>query len=73
MRADEPDDLAAYTDLTGDEIDRDALDFFRLTWDIKDIAEYLNVLRSPHDENEDTRTALEGITRPMSRRDEWLS
>ena len=32
MLADEPDDLAAYADLTGDEIDRDALDFFRLTW-----------------------------------------
>ena len=73
MLADEPDDLAAYAELTGAEIDRDALDFFRLTWDLKDIAEYLNVLRSPHDENEDTRTALERITRSMSRRDEWLS
>jgi spectinomycin phosphotransferase len=73
MLAGEPGDLAAYTDLTGEEIDRDALDFFRLTWDLKDIAEYLNVLRSPHDENEDSRTALEGITRSMSRRDEWLS
>ena len=72
MLADQPDDLGAYADLTGEEIDRNALDFFRLTWDLKDIAEYLNVLRSPHDENEDTLSALEGITRSMSR-DEWLS
>ena len=72
MLADEPDDLAAYGELTGEEVDRDALDFFRLTWDLKDLAEYLNVLRSPHDENEYTLSALEGITRSLARRDEWL-
>ena len=72
MLADEPDDLAAYRDLTGAEIDRDGVDFFRSTWDLKDVAEYLNVLRSPHEENEDTLSAFEGMTRSLVSRDEWL-
>jgi len=70
--ADEPDDIAAYADMTGHEIDHEALDFFRLTWDLNDVAEYLNVLRAPHVENEDTLDAYEGVTRCMPSRDEWL-
>ena len=30
------------------DFDREALDYFRLTWDLKDLAEYLKLLRSPH-------------------------
>ena len=71
--ADEPDDIAAYGDLTGHEVDHEAVDFFRLTWDLNDVAAYLNVLRSPHVENEDTLDAAEGVTRCMPSRDEWLS
>jgi spectinomycin phosphotransferase len=71
--ADEPGDIAAYADLTGHEVDHEAMDFFRLTWDLNDVAEYLNVLRSPHVENEDTLDAYEGVTRCMPSRDEWLS
>jgi spectinomycin phosphotransferase len=70
--ADEPDDIVAYADLTGHEVDHEAVDFFRLTWDLNDVAEYLNVLRSPHIENEDTLDAYEGVTRCMPSRDEWL-
>ena len=43
-----------YERASGRPLDDAALDFFRLTWDLKDIAEYLNVLRGPHRENEDT-------------------
>jgi spectinomycin phosphotransferase len=64
-------DLAIYTDATGRQIDRDAVDFFRLTWDLKDLAEYLNVLRSPHRESEDTLSAYEGLTDCLPSRDEW--
>jgi len=71
--ADEPDDIAAYADLTGHEVDHESVDFFRLTWDLNDVAEYLNVLRAPHVENEDTLDAYEGVTRCMPSRDEWLS
>jgi spectinomycin phosphotransferase len=44
----------AYAQATGRRIDAAALDYFRLMWGLKDLAEYLNVLRSPHEENEDT-------------------
>jgi spectinomycin phosphotransferase len=71
--ADEPDDIAAYADMTGAEIDHEAVDFFRLTWDLDDVAEYLNVLRSPHVENEDTLDAYEGVTGCTPSRDKWLS
>jgi spectinomycin phosphotransferase len=71
--AGESDDVAAYADLTGRQLDHEAMDFFRLAWDLADLAEYLTVLRSPHVENEDTLDAYEGVTRCMPSRDEWLA
>ena len=70
--ADEPGDIAAYTALTGDEVDAEAVAFFRLAWDLNDVAEYLSVLRSPHAENEDTLDAYAGVTRCMPSREQWL-
>ncbi len=70
--ADEPGDLAAYTDLAGREVDPEAVDFFRLAWDLNDVAEYVTLLRSPHVENEDTIGAYEGVTRCMPSRERWL-
>jgi len=70
--ADESDDIAAYADLAGRQIDQEAVDFFRLTWDLSDVAAYLDVLRSPHVENEDTLDAYEGVTRCTPSR-EWLA
>jgi len=70
--ADEADDIEAYADLTGHQIDREAVDFFRLAWDLDDVAEYLSVLRSPHTENEDTLDAYDGVTRCMPSRETWL-
>lgn len=64
-------DLAGYTDATGHQIDRDAVDFFRLTWDLRDLAECLNVLRSPHRESEDTLWAYEALTNCMPIREQW--
>ena len=66
-------DLAVYTDATGHHVDLDAVDFFRLTWDLKDLAEYLNVLRAPHLENEDTVRAYEGVTNCVTSRDQWAA
>ena len=43
-----------YVRATGTQLDEAALDFFRLAWDLSDLAEYLNVLRSPHQEDDDT-------------------
>lgn len=49
-----------------------ALDYFRLSWDLKDLAEYLNVLRAPHVENEDTLQWLGFVRRFPAIRDAWL-
>lgn len=65
------DDLAVYTDATGHRIDRDAVDFFRLTWDLKDVAECLDVLRAPHRESEDTVWAYQALTSCMPSREQW--
>jgi spectinomycin phosphotransferase len=62
-----------YTDATGHRLDDDAVSFFRLTWDLKDLAEYLNVLRSPHRETEDTERAYRGLTNCVSIRDRWAA
>jgi spectinomycin phosphotransferase len=62
-----------YTRATGTQLDHAALDFFRLTWDLKDLAEYLNVLRSPHLENDDTLQHYGALKRCGAIRDEWAS
>ncbi len=64
-------DLLAYTDATGHGIDQDALSFFRLAWDLNDVAEYLHELRSPHRESADTRAAYQGLTSCMPSRERW--
>ena len=57
----------SYADATGRRVDDVAADFFRLIWDLKDIAEYLNALRSPHGETEDTLKTYEGLRNSASR------
>jgi spectinomycin phosphotransferase len=72
MLVDDPaTDLTVYIDATGHQIDQAAVDFFSLIWDLKDLAEYLNVLRSPHRESEDTVRAYEGLTNCVTSRDRW--
>ena len=62
-----------YERATGTRLDDAALDFFRLTWDLKDLAEYLNVLRSPHQENDDTVRQLQALTRSAAIRESWTA
>ena len=61
------DEASLYTDATGRQVDDVAVDFFRVTWDLKDLAEWLNVLRSPHGETEDTLKTYEGLRALASR------
>ncbi len=68
---DAPDATAVYVDATGRRVDEDAVSYFRLTWDLKDLAERLNVLRSPHGRNDDTAWAYEWIANSTSIRDQW--
>jgi spectinomycin phosphotransferase len=60
-----------YARATGTQLEVAALDFFRLTWDLKDLAEYLTVVRSPHRENEDTVRAYQALTHCAAIREHW--
>jgi spectinomycin phosphotransferase len=67
--ADEAADI--YAGATGTRPDDAALDFFRLTWELKDLAEYVNALRLPHREDDDTTSAYRALTRCAAIRQEW--
>jgi spectinomycin phosphotransferase len=62
-----------YEHATGRRVDETAIDYFRLTWDLKDLAEYLNVLRAPHEENEDTVQMYGAVTRFPGVHEQWAS
>ena len=64
---DTPAEADSYAEATGRRVDDVAVDFFRLAWDLKDIAEYLNALRSPHGDTEDTHKTYEGLRNSASR------
>jgi spectinomycin phosphotransferase len=70
---DTPDEATIYADATGHQVDQVAVDFFRLTWDLKDLATYLDVLRAPHHHSEDTAKAYEGVTNCVAIRDRWAA
>jgi spectinomycin phosphotransferase len=62
-----------YVRATGTQLNEAAFDFFRLTWDLKDLAEYLNVLRSPHQENDDTARQYQALRDCASIRERWTA
>ena len=61
-----------YTNATGRALESVALDFFRLTWDLADLASFINVLRSPHRHNADTVKAHDGVMHCLTIRDRWV-
>jgi spectinomycin phosphotransferase len=67
-----PDFGDLYTELTGTSVDPQALDYFRLLWELKDWAEYLNLLRAPHEQTEDTLRSLGALRRVAEVHAEWL-
>jgi spectinomycin phosphotransferase len=67
------DEAAIYADATGHEVDEVAVSFFRLMWDLKDLATYIDVLRAPHRRNEDTMQAYEGLKNCVAIRDQWTA
>jgi spectinomycin phosphotransferase len=66
-------DTTIYTDATGHELDEIAVDFFRLTWDLADIAAFTDQLRSPHEHSADTEKAYEALTYYVTTRDRWAA
>jgi spectinomycin phosphotransferase/16S rRNA (guanine(1405)-N(7))-methyltransferase len=64
--------LDRYSDLTGVEPLPNALDLYRLRWDLAEVAEYVRTFRHEHGDDADTRTAwralaeiLDGAARPL--------
>ncbi len=60
-----------YVRSTGQRVSSTAVDFFRLAWDLKDLAEYLVVFRSPHDETADTVRQLQALADAAAIREQW--
>jgi spectinomycin phosphotransferase len=60
-----------YKERSGFDVNDAALAYFRLAWDLKDLGEYLNVLRATHTENDDTRRWLEFVERFPAIREQW--
>ena len=63
--AEEPDDLARYTEATGRAPDPGALAFYRLRWALDDVASFVDQFRSPHDRTADTELAWTSLTETM--------
>ncbi len=62
-----------YVRATGTQLNDAVLNFFCLTWDLKDLAEYLKVLRSPHQENDDTVRQYQALTNCAAIRESWTA
>jgi spectinomycin phosphotransferase len=60
-----------YAEATGHELDADAMNFFRLRWDLADIAAFTDLLRSPHRQTEDTAKAYDALMFYAGARDRW--
>lgn len=66
-------DVSTYVDATGHELDAVAMNFFRLRWDLADIAAFSDLLRSPHDHTEDTEKAYDALRFYVGTRDRWAA
>jgi spectinomycin phosphotransferase len=73
MLVDSGDPGDRYVRATGRAVNDAALDFFRLAWDRGDLAEYLSVLRSPHQENDDTLRQYRAVVNCGATRESWSS
>jgi Phosphotransferase enzyme family len=66
LTGDGGDELTAYTDATGHELDVVAVELFSLTWALADTAAFVDVLRSPHRADADTAKAYDALTHYLS-------
>lgn len=71
--SDTGDELDAYTDATGHPVDHVAMTFYRLAWELADLAVYINLFRSPHRRTEDTVEAYDQLTQCATIRERWGS
>jgi spectinomycin phosphotransferase len=66
-------EVNGYEDATGHELDAVAMNFFRLRWDLADIAAFSDLLRSPHGHTEDTEKAYDALRFYVETRDRWAA
>lgn len=64
-----PDASALYSEATGRQVDRSALEFYRLAWALADIASFLGLFRSAHEVSEDTARAWVSLTEAIDLKD----
>jgi spectinomycin phosphotransferase len=64
-------DATVYACATGHVPDPVALDFYRLTWDLAEVAGYVDLLRAPHRESDDMRKSYENLLKDLATRDRW--
>jgi spectinomycin phosphotransferase len=70
---DSGEEATGYSEATGRELDDVALDFFRLRWDLNDLAAFTDELRSPHRDSPDTAKAFDALTYYLGGRDRWAA
>ena len=66
-------EVSRYAHATGHSLDAVAMNFFRLRWDLADIAAFSDLLRSPHDHTEDTEKAYDALRFYVGTRDRWAA
>ena len=68
--AEDPSMADWYAEHSGTSLDAEALDLYRLAWDLTDVALYVNDLRAPHDRTDDTTAAWSSLQYCLSP-DRW--
>jgi hypothetical protein len=63
--------LAAYTEATGTVIDSGALALFRMWYDLAEIADYIELFRSAHDDTEDSAESWKNLERFLRPAERW--
>jgi len=63
--------LARYTDLTGRTVGRDELTFYRLRWDLADIASFVAWFAAPHVRTADAEVAWTALMSTLRLQEHW--
>jgi hypothetical protein len=68
---DDPSVLHRYEHATGTKIDGEALSLYRLWWDLSEVAGYLDLFRSPHEDTADTRESWTNLLQYLRPAQRW--
>jgi spectinomycin phosphotransferase len=65
VATDSGDEVALYAEQTGHEVSQAAMSLYRLSWELTDVAAYIDQFRSPHQHGQDTADAWLNLTRTV--------